>query len=170
MQTSIISNLAFPTLEPVIAGLRVLVDETCVQTIDLRIQVGPLSVGRGEEQDIRIDHGRVSRHHCILRRETRDRWAIEDIGSSNGTFISLRDEFGPFERVNWHYLDFGSRIRLGSEVDLVPLLDSEMRTEPDLSRFREQLQQTLVWHGAPQAEVLDSSEEIQHWRQHREAV
>lgn len=43
-------------------------------------------VGRDPEADVVIDNVSVSRHHAEIRRD-RGGWIVEDLGSSNGTFL-----------------------------------------------------------------------------------
>jgi len=51
------------------------------------IDGGRLIVGRGDECDIRINEGSISRHHAAL--ECVDGvWFVEDLGSANGVFIA----------------------------------------------------------------------------------
>lgn len=46
-------------------------------------------IGRGSENDIRFDHPTVSRMHArITRRGTDGDYVIEDLGSTNGTFVN----------------------------------------------------------------------------------
>lgn len=47
----------------------------------------PITVGRLGENTISIDAPTVSRHHARLVR-TRDGWAVEDLDSTNGTFVN----------------------------------------------------------------------------------
>jgi len=47
---------------------------------------GSLRIGRGEDVDVRIDRDSVSRRHAILH--VGDGFAIEDLGSSNGTKVA----------------------------------------------------------------------------------
>ncbi len=44
----------------------------------------PCILGRGDEVNIRVKNGNVSRRHCRLTKED-DRFFIEDLGSTNGT-------------------------------------------------------------------------------------
>jgi hypothetical protein len=50
-----------------------------------------LHVGRDEDNEVIIRHPAVSRHHAELRREE-GRWLVRDLGSDNGTFISLNGD------------------------------------------------------------------------------
>lgn len=54
------------------------------QTVPL--QAGVLRLGRLPDNDIRLDDGKISRHHAELRVEASG-LTITDLGSSNGTFL-----------------------------------------------------------------------------------
>jgi hypothetical protein len=43
-------------------------------------------VGRASATDVPIKHTSISREHCALIREG-ERWLVEDLGSSNGTWV-----------------------------------------------------------------------------------
>ncbi|MHC5078231.1 MAG: sigma 54-interacting transcriptional regulator [Planctomycetota bacterium] len=47
----------------------------------------PLVIGRGEEGDVRIFDETSSRRHAVVRPEG-DRFVLEDLGSSNGTYLN----------------------------------------------------------------------------------
>ena len=47
---------------------------------------GPLKVGKSGENDVVIDHPTVSRNHLTVERQG-DRFLIQDLGSTNGTFL-----------------------------------------------------------------------------------
>lgn len=65
-----------------------------LQTLWLHGERGPLArvdgerflIGRGRHCDLVIDSAKVSREHAVIRREA-DGWWIEDLGSSNGTWL-----------------------------------------------------------------------------------
>ncbi len=63
-------------------------------------------IGRREDCDLRIPLGEVSRKHCRLVRDG-DTLKIEDLGSSNGTFLNGRRLTEPAR------LDTGDVIRIG---------------------------------------------------------
>ena len=53
---------------------------------DLFVDEDGAVVGRRDDAAIRVDHELVSRSHAVLRR-TATAWVLEDLGSSNGTFV-----------------------------------------------------------------------------------
>ncbi len=57
---------------------------------DVRELRGPvrLVLGRGDDCDLRILHDSVSRRHALLQGD--GPWQVEDLGSSNGTFVGRR--------------------------------------------------------------------------------
>ncbi len=62
-----------------------------------------LVLGRGTDADIRLDNPAVSRRHARLHRLA-DGYALEDLGSRNGTFVNDRPvacwmEVGPGDRI-----------------------------------------------------------------------
>ena len=63
-------------------------------------------LGRSREADIVLDDPNVSRRHAELRRE-QDRWAISDLGSTNGVKVNGR-------RVERRELEPGDEIVLGT--------------------------------------------------------
>ena len=52
---------------------------------------GRVSVGKGAANDIVLDDGTVSRLHASLE-EFDEGWCVNDLGSSNGTFLRIRGE------------------------------------------------------------------------------
>jgi len=74
-------------------AILVLIDDGVTST-KFPLDKDVLSVGRGVENDITIDDIAVSGHHCRVFREMVDSerniyaYAIEDLESTNGTFIN----------------------------------------------------------------------------------
>ncbi len=59
-----------------------------------RIPGGDIRVGRASDNDVQFPDRSVSRHHCRIRREGPE-WWIEDLGSTNGTFVGGRAVLKP---------------------------------------------------------------------------
>lgn len=64
--------------------LTVLLGRKTIQVHDIDKPV--IRIGRDEEMDIIIDNPSVSRKHAEIRQEG-EGWVVEDLGSSNGTFM-----------------------------------------------------------------------------------
>ncbi len=66
-----------------------------------------LRIGRGEQNDLRLNDASVSRYHAFLRRVD-GRYLLSDVGSQNGTFVNGRRVHAPSA------LQSGDRIRAGT--------------------------------------------------------
>jgi len=66
----------------------------------------PITIGRGEDVDLMLSYGKVSREHCRIAFE-RGFYHIEDLGSKNGTWVNSR-------RVHRAILFHEDRIAIGS--------------------------------------------------------
>ena len=91
-----------------------------------------LSIGTGTGNDLQLTDGSVSRHHCVLH-ATDHGLELRDLGSTNGTFV------GDLE-IRHGIVTAGARLRLGTSVIAIALLDHEIE-EPlaTESRFGELL-------------------------------
>src|SRR5688572_21332212 len=69
------------------------------------------SVGREKDNDIILEMPGVSRRHIRLSRQV-EAYILEDLGSSNGTFVNGQRVSGS------RLLTPGDKIRLGSSVEL----------------------------------------------------
>lgn len=78
------------------------------------------SIGRAEENSVRLTERNVSRLHAILRR-TADGWVLEDLNSHTGSFVNERRVEGV------QPIDHRDKIRIG-DYD-ISLLDSEREAE-----------------------------------------
>ena len=47
-----------------------------------------ITIGKAQDNDYIIDHPQVSRHHARLVSGEQDCWFLEDLESSNGTFVN----------------------------------------------------------------------------------
>lgn len=66
------------------ARIRIVFSDGKEKVIDLR--PGRTSIGRGDDNDVRLRHPSISRKHCVIE-FVDDGFVIEDLGSLNGTFV-----------------------------------------------------------------------------------
>jgi len=92
-------------------------------TFDLP-DTGAVTVGRGRECDVRIDHPSVSRKHA--RFHLGKRVAVEDVGSSNGTVVGGR----AIARGDIAAVEPGVVVEVGSAMLLVQGGDADRATVP----------------------------------------
>ena len=89
---------------------------------DHRLQAGTsYRLGRDPGSDIVLSDARVSWHHATLRHE-QDNWILEDVGSTNGTFIGT-------QRIDRVTISSDCVIRLGNPED-GPVLRCEPIVRP----------------------------------------
>jgi pSer/pThr/pTyr-binding forkhead associated (FHA) protein len=76
------------------------------QTIPLNGEL--IRVGRAPQNEVTLDAKNVSRFHCQIKREN-ERLVIEDLGSTNGTYVNEVRITEP------HILSVGDVVRIGHE-------------------------------------------------------
>lgn len=74
-------------------------------------------LGRGPQSTIHLDSDGVSRRHARIVRQGGDVFVLEDLGSTNGTFV-LGGDGQEEPRVTFRRLAPGDRIQVGTEVIL----------------------------------------------------
>ncbi len=72
--------------------------------IDLEYQ-NQWRIGRANDNDIVINHQKVSRHHAQIERQD-DRFILRDLGSANGTWLAT-------QRIQSHTLTNGDTLQIG---------------------------------------------------------
>jgi diguanylate cyclase (GGDEF)-like protein len=122
------------TTEPVIKvpGLKSTTKDRATFTIMNGISAGQVLaldgaehvIGRGTEADVWVDDGGVSRRHARVSLGPDGRHYIEDLGSTNGTFVGAA-------RVNKSEIKSGDRIQLGGTVLRFAIIDD---VEEELQR------------------------------------
>jgi len=65
--------------------------------------------GRDEEADLVISRSSVSRRHAVVMRSPQGSWSVQDLGSTNGTFVNER-------RVENQALEDGDQLRFGDAI------------------------------------------------------
>jgi len=80
-----------------------------------------INIGKAEDNDFVVNDPYVSRHHaCLTNKCGEDQWLLEDLGSSNGTFVNGT-------QVIKKYVTQKDEIRLGNTylLDLLEVLKSK---------------------------------------------
>lgn len=106
------------------------------------------TIGRAEGCDMRIPLGEVSRKHCSIVKSDDDQLVIQDLGSSNGTFVNSR-------RVQQVALAAGDQIRVGS-VRFVVQIDGKP-PESELDDFT-----TVSERTAPEQPAVAATDSGRH--------
>ena len=87
--------------------MEVLETSAVVEKLDMK-QRATVTIGRGQDNDVVLSHPSVSRRHArIDRRDPEGTYVIEDLGSSNGTFVDSERVVQPKQ------LKPGDSIRIG---------------------------------------------------------
>jgi pSer/pThr/pTyr-binding forkhead associated (FHA) protein len=96
---------------------------------------GPISVGRSEESNLRLLEGQPSRHHALISTEGAQVF-VEDLGSTNGTFVNNR-RIDAKTKVK---LNAGDRLRFDTEEfllrDTAPAVAAAPPVDADKTQFR----------------------------------
>ena len=83
---------------------------------------GPVVIGRAAECDISVPAEEMSRRHALIK-PTPDGLSVEDLGSSNGTYINNK-------RVQHGFLNPGDELRLDAVRFILVAPGMEMATQP----------------------------------------
>ncbi len=101
------------------------------------LQVGkkPVLIGRSKEASFRLTDRMISRRHCIIKPTRDEYYEVEDVGSSNGTYVNE-------ERISKKILVSGDKIRVGETI-----VKFHYKDEYD-TMFFEKLYKMAVYDGA----------------------
>jgi len=75
----------------------------------ISLDEAPLLIGRGSDAQIRLDDDYVSTRHARIA-ASGEQWFVEDLGSTNGTYIGSQRLSQPTT------LQLGSKVRIGKTV------------------------------------------------------
>jgi pSer/pThr/pTyr-binding forkhead associated (FHA) protein len=97
--------------------------------------VGPISVGRSEDSNLRLLEGQPSRHHALISTDGAQVF-VEDLGSTNGTFVN-NQRIDAKTKVK---LNAGDRLRFDTEEfvlrDTAPAVAAAPPVDADKTQFR----------------------------------
>ena len=132
--------------------VRLVVFKVNGQRKDFPIKEGIAVIGRGEECELRVPIGTVSRKHCELTVAT-PQINIKDLGSSNGTYVNNR-------RITQTDLKAGDRIAVGPvvftlQIDGVPEEIQKVETNVPVEASDSQVE-VEVAAGADEVAELDA--------------
>ena len=68
--------------------MRLLVKQSDGNAKELQFEQGPISIGRGANNRVFLPDKGVSREHAVIRAMGAGKWMIEDLGSSNKTYLN----------------------------------------------------------------------------------
>lgn len=75
----------------------------------ISLDEAPLLIGRGSDAQIRLDDDYVSTRHARIA-ASGDQWFVEDLGSTNGTYMGSQRLSQPTS------LQLGSQVRIGKTI------------------------------------------------------
>jgi diguanylate cyclase (GGDEF)-like protein len=130
-------------------------------------QVFPLDdenlIGRDLEAKIRIDDGSLSRSHARIVRKPKGKFVLEDLGSTNGTFIGN-------DRIQRHELVSGDRIQLGPKLTLLFAITDEAEEMLQRQLFESSTRDHLTRAYNRRYFMSRIAAEVAHARRHRTAL
>ncbi len=76
-----------------------------------------INIGRADDNNIVVKHEKVGRKHCCIKQLSENEFVVEDLGSSNGTFVNNR-------QVKQAQIKIGDMLKLADfEVDVQIVLN-----------------------------------------------
>ena len=97
---------AKPAKRPRGAPTHVAIVEGANEGVRVSLDEAPILIGRGSDAAIRLDDDYVSTRHARIA-SSGDQWFVEDLGSTNGTYIGSHRLTQPTT------LQLGSKVRIG---------------------------------------------------------
>lgn len=93
-----------------------------------------VKIGRGDDMDIVIDNVSVSRRQAEIRMESQGHWIVEDLGSSNGTFLNGTRLTTPQPLTRGDEISFGKFSLFFDRAMKVPIQARAVNVKPGLPR------------------------------------
>ena len=149
-------------------ALKINVEGSPEQTVE--VSQDQLIFGRSSQCDVYLPYSEISRQHCQLRRLAKGQWRLEDLGSTNGTFLNQSLLTEPKRLKNGDVIEIGNvlvTVELSSEVasaeSAIAHSEKPNRTEVQtILRNAEELRQR--WMDGDKVKDPLSTEHIAHAR------
>ena len=101
---------AAPAPSATAAEARLVIVEGPLAGTSVPLDDNPVTIGRASDSTLVLEDDYVSSHHARIVGSKRGRWQVEDLGSTNGTYIDDDQIKGSAP------LEPGSRVRVGTTV------------------------------------------------------
>lgn len=102
-----------------------------------------LTIGRSPDNDIVLDHPVVSRKHArIVQREPGDIYVLEDLGSSNGTFVNGVMVVQPVTLKKGDIIRIGT-VKLTYSPDVIQTIDESSNIRLDVFHLNQRVSKTI---------------------------
>lgn len=105
--------------------MRVLVKQNDGSAKEIQFTEGPISIGRGADNRVFLPDKGVSREHAVIRDTGGGKWIIEDLGSSNKTYLNDKE-------IHKAEIKHGDCLRI-TDFTLEIILEEEARAEQPLN-------------------------------------
>jgi hypothetical protein len=152
-------NMGHPSYEnvPITNGLQITLIDSNANTIKESTFSQRFTLGRGRDNDFRVVDNRVSRHHLRINIEYGE-WYIEDLGSSNGSYLNDLSLVGSKKLTLPCLVSLGKGglvIQLQLANDQVEQVSSEPDIADDMTRFIQQPDTPASIHSVEKLDVDD---------------
>ncbi|MFT5882018.1 MAG: pSer/pThr/pTyr-binding forkhead associated (FHA) protein [Crocinitomicaceae bacterium] len=122
------------------------------QPYRLKVDRAVTTIGRGSDNDIIIEAGSSSTHHCVMKRVSGG-FTLEDLGSTNG----IKTDDTLFRVID---LEDKMSVKIGDDVTLEFTLTEEELTELGSEDFESQ-QQAMLPKAKPKADKKEKEEVVE---------
>jgi pSer/pThr/pTyr-binding forkhead associated (FHA) protein len=139
--------------------------------VEIPLKKDKFLIGRAKECSVRAGSEAISRRHCAIIR-VKDRWAIRDLGSRNGTYVNDKRITEPVRLKPGDELRVGPlKFRVASvaaaeaaktipDSDQAPVQQSKPRKQPPVKNVADVVERTIQ---NKQADDSASEEDISRW-------
>ncbi|MEJ2701859.1 MAG: FHA domain-containing protein [Sedimentisphaerales bacterium] len=132
--------------------MRIVVKQKDGNSKEFQFAQGPISIGRGANSHIFLPDKAVSRQHAVIHSTDDGRWTVEDMGSSNRTFLNDKE-------VNKAEVKHGDCLRITDFLIEIILEEDALKEMPTQPEDTLQLEAALA---TPKHETVVRRPDAQH--------